>query len=207
MLLLLGVLIWRWPTEVGQQPKTAQIDTLPETQASEPNVMPRIAVVIEESPGKRYKEIFKKHLGIREVPMGSNSGPAVDSILSYCYLPPKNQWCAATASKMLGLAGIPNPRSGYTPSLVPKSKVIFKSGDSWTAFVSKYENQFEDMALVGSLYVPAKKRDGHLFGIAYVRDEYIYTYEGNVNDMCVAKKRHYSTISKICNFTPDESTY
>lgn len=168
---------------------------------------PSNTLPVLENHGARFREIFKFHLGMKEVPMGSNRGPGVDTLLSYCNLPPGNQWCAATCSKMMGLSNITNPKSGWTPTLVPKDKIIFKSGDSWPLFIKKYQYQLPDMVLIGSLYVAQKKRDGHSFGIAYIVDEYIYSYEGNVNDMMLAKKRHYSTISKICDWTPNESTF
>ena len=212
LLLLLYVLVWRWPskvTEVKTETKdsaTAVVvikDNHPEL--AKPEIKPIVAVANDY--GYNYREIFKFHLGIKEQPMGSNSGPGVDSLLRYCNLPPKNQWCAAACSKMMGLANVPNPKSGWTPSVAPKSKAIYKAGDSWPLFIKKYGPLIPDMVLTGSIYVAEKKRDGHSFGVIYIVDDYVYTYEGNVSDMMLAKKRHYSTISKICNWTPHESTY
>lgn len=155
----------------------------------------------------KFKKEFQKYLGVKETPLGCNCGVEINSMLKYCGLPPHNQWCAAAVCKVLGECEIDNPKSGWTPNVAAKSKAIYKKGDSWERFLKKYRSELDSMVLVGSIYIPSKKRDGHTFGIITIKDDYCYTYEGNVDDMCAARKRHISTISKICEYTPKSKVH
>jgi len=113
------------------------------------------------------------------------------------------QWCAATFCYVCGLANIPNPKSGYTPILVPKNRLIYQSGMNWERFVMENRDDIDNKVLAGSLYIPQKMRDGHTYAIVQVRGDYGMTYEGNVSDMVLAKKRYYRSINKIADWSPD----
>jgi len=71
----------------------------------------------------RVKQVYDSQIGIRE--SGLNGGAEVEKYLHYVNLPKGNPWCAAFVCWVFGKAGIANPRTGWSPSLFPASKVIW----------------------------------------------------------------------------------
>lgn len=195
----MGVSIWHWNRRVEYKepeidaPQTSIVDTIP-------NVVITKAVVANS--GKMFRQEFEKILGVKEIPDGSNRGPEVDEFIRYCGLEPDQQWCGCTFSWVYGQTGLNSPRSGYTPTLVPRSRIIYQAGQDWKQFYLQYRDSIDQMILSGSLYIKSKGRDGHLFAIVHIDEENVYSYDGNVSDMCLAKKRHYKAINKICNWSP-----
>lgn len=75
----------------------------------------RWALAIDSLPAERKKVVLYavEHVGIKEVPMGSNRGPDIDYWLKRCGVSipkdpkepaPKNAWCAAFVSYIVSLA-------------------------------------------------------------------------------------------------------
>lgn len=108
-----------------------------------------------------------------EEPRGSNWGAAVKSCLNYVGIDFPAPWCAAWASQKLSDAGIPGPRTGWSPSFVAwfKSRGLLQYGgypkSGWTFHI----------------YYPSLMRVGH---VGFVWDynfelRRITTVEANTN--------------------------
>ena len=71
------------------------------------------------------QQIYAAELGVREK-TGENDGPKVEEYLRHVKLKKGDPWCAAFACWVLDQAGIANPRTGWSPGLFAKSKVIWE---------------------------------------------------------------------------------
>src|SRR5690606_2232052 len=72
---------------------------------------------------EKIRRDYTSQIGIRE--KENNTGKEIEKYLRYVGLPEGNPWCAAFVCWVLGQANIDNPRTGWSPSLFPDSKIIW----------------------------------------------------------------------------------
>ncbi|WP_235833110.1 CHAP domain-containing protein [Arcticibacter tournemirensis] len=151
-------------------------------------------------PATRLQQIYTAELGIREA-TGRNDGNRVEAYLKYVGLKKGNPWCAAFVCYCLGKAGIPNPRSGYCPSMFPAGKVI------WTRELKVESSHNPSPGDVFGLYFPEKGRIAHVGFVDDWGDKYAVTVEGNTNEAgsregegVYRKRRLISSIYKVARY-------
>lgn len=71
----------------------------------------------------RVKQVYDSQIGVLE--SGLNGGSEVEKYLHYVNLSKGNPWCAAFVCWVFGQAGIANPRTAWSPTLFPASKIIW----------------------------------------------------------------------------------
>ncbi|WP_242696003.1 peptidoglycan-binding protein [Desertivirga brevis] len=122
---------------------------------------------------KDLRAIYTAEIGVKEK-SGKNDGVRVEEYLAYAGLKRGSPWCASFVCWALGKAGIPNPRSGYSPSLFPKSKQIWIRG-----------SPFPKKLLIGDvfgLYFPEKGRIAHVGFVDRIQSNMLISVEGNTNE-------------------------
>lgn len=141
------------------------------------------------------RAIYTVELGVKEQ-SGKNDGPRVEAYLAYVGLKRGNPWCAAFVCWALGKAGIPNPKSGYSPSLFPWIKKIWIRGDPFPQKLVAGD--------VFGLYFPEKGRIAHVGFIDEITGNTLISVEGNTNeagsregDGVLRKRRLLSSIYSI----------
>lgn len=152
------------------------------------------------------RAVYTAELGVRELSV-RNDGPEVEKYLSYVGLKKGQPWCAAFVCWALAEANIKNPRSGWSPDLLPASKVIWQRTRAIAA---------------GDIDAP---REGDVFGIWY-RDKgriahvgfvdkwdgnWMISVEGNTNEAGSAegdgvyrKRRLTASLYKVADFIQDK---
>ncbi|WP_442591539.1 peptidoglycan-binding protein [Pedobacter sp. AW31-3R] len=139
-------------------------------------------------------QIATNELGVREK-TGNNDGEKVEAYLKCVDLKKGQPWCAAYVSWVFAKAGFKAPRSGWSPSLFPSSRLARS-------------------ALPGNvlgIYFPAYKRIAHVGLITGVDGEWIVSVEGNTNvtgsregDGVYKKWRHIKTIYRMADWLRKE---
>lgn len=175
------------------------------------------------STAKRVQLIYTAEIGVREKQL--NSGPAVEKYLSYVNLPKGNPWCAAFVCWVYGLAGVENPRTGWSPDLFKSSKVIWNRAESRKLKVESKEkhqdgyslgsmpirqttkNQHPTTGDIFGLYFPEKNRIAHVGFIDEWDGTWVITVEGNTNvsgsregDGVYRKRRPVRSIYKVARY-------
>lgn len=147
------------------------------------------------------QKIYSAELGVREK-TGKNDGVRVETYLRYVHLKASNPWCAAFICWSLGQAGIPNPRSGWSPNLLPNSKLIWQRSRG----LSKQEKT-PKVGDVFGIWFPEKGRIAHVGFIDQWCDKYIISVEGNTNvsggiegDGVYRRRRVISSIYKVADY-------
>lgn len=109
--------------------------------------------------------IASQEIGVREK-TGKNDGIRVEEYLHSVGLHRGDKWCAAFVSWVYKKAGYPAPRTGWSPDLFPKKRLVKEPvpGD------------------VFGIYIPALGRIAHCGIIERVASDYRYTLEGNTNN-------------------------
>lgn len=143
------------------------------------------------------KKIYDSQIGIRE--RGNNTGLEVDKYLNYVNLKKGQPWCAAFVCWVYGQAGVENPRSGWSPALFKRNKVIWDRVESVKLKVESREkhkdgNSLESMSVhpttntqhpttgdIFGLFFPEKKRIAHTGFIDQWDGTWLITVEGNTN--------------------------
>ena len=157
----------------------------------------------------KVREIYNSQIGVRE--KQPNSGIAVEEYLCYVDLPKGNPWCAAFVCWVYGKAGVVNPKSGWSPDLFPRSKVIWSKGvesGKWKvighAQTLDLRPQISD---IFGLYFPEKGRIAHVGFIDQWDGTWLITVEGNTNDAgsregdgVYRKKRLVRTVYKVARY-------
>ncbi|WP_256009130.1 CHAP domain-containing protein [Desertivirga xinjiangensis] len=163
------------------------------------------------------RKIYTAEIGVREK-TGRNDGARVEEYLKYVDLSKGEPYCAAFASWCMGKAGIPNPRTGWSPSLFPADKVVWERSRSLSASPGpagltgpKYTPQSGD---VFGIYFPEKKRIAHVGFIEKWDDSWIITVEANTNsagsregDGVYRKRRLTASIYKVSSFITTKSQH
>jgi hypothetical protein len=141
-----------------------------------PGVNAGPSAYLPDSRINRVKQIYSSQIGVRE--KQPNSGVEVEKYLRYVNLPQGNPWCAAFVCWTLGQAGVANPRTGWSPSLFSKSKIIWSKGES-----SLFNGQKKKpgRADIFGLYFPEKGRIAHVGFVDEWQDPWVVTVEGNTN--------------------------
>jgi hypothetical protein len=116
---------------------------------------------------------YNRQLGVREA-TGKNDGKSVEVYLNYVKLSKGNPWCAAFVCWTLGVNGIENPRSGYSPVLFPKAKVIYQ--------LNIDKNGSPQKADVFGIWFANKNRIAHVGFVDVWGPQYVITVEGNTNE-------------------------
>lgn len=140
------------------------------------------------------KAVYDSQLGIRE--KRNNTGLEVEKYLSYAGLAKGQPWCAAFVCWVYGQAGVDNPRTGWSPSLFPASKVIWRKVESGKRKVESMRPPAYPSRLVTgnsqpatpctadifAIYFPDKRRIAHTGFIDSWDGSWLITVEGNTND-------------------------
>lgn len=128
--------------------------------------------------------------GVRELNL-ANRGKRVEQYLAYVGLQAGNPWCAAYLSWIYGQAGYAKPRSGWSPDLLPSSRLV---ADPKPADIL-------------GIYFPELKRIAHVGMVIRMEGDWALVSEGNTNDNgsregdgVYIKRRHIRTIAKYANW-------
>lgn len=117
-------------------------------------------------------DIYTSQIGVREA-TGKNDGPQVEAYLKYTKLGKGYAWCSSFCCWVYGQAGVENPRSAWSPALVPASKVIYGRG--------RKGNQIPQAGDVFGIYFANMKRVAHVGFVDKWGDKEVVTVEGNTN--------------------------
>lgn len=124
---------------------------------------------------KKLRKIYTSQIGVREL-TGRNDGARIESYLGYVHLRKGNSWCASFVCWALGKAGISNPRSGWSPDLLPDSKLI------WTRSRGLLKQGLVPQSGdVFGIWFPDKGRVGHVGFVDEWSEKWIISVEGNTN--------------------------
>ncbi|RZK48030.1 MAG: CHAP domain-containing protein [Pedobacter sp.] len=131
---------------------------------------------------KRVKAIYDAQVGVRE--QGHNAGRKVESYLAAVNLGKGHAWCAAFICWVYGQADIPNPQTGWSPSLFPSSKVIWQNFE--VATHPKWRGQASKAKIprtgdIFGIYFADKKRIAHAGFVDSWQSNWVITVEGNTN--------------------------
>ena len=147
------------------------------------------------------QRIYNAELGVREK-TGKNDGARVETYLRYVHLKSSNPWCAAFVCWALGQAGISNPRSAWSPNLLPNSKLIWQRSRG----LLKQEKTPKAGDVFG-IWFPEKGRIAHVGFIDQWCDKYIISVEGNTNisggiegDGVYRRRRMTSSIYEVADY-------
>lgn len=116
---------------------------------------------------------YSSQIGILEL-TGNNDGKQVEAYLKYVGLSKGNPWCAAFVCWVLGQNNVPNPKSGYCPSLFAKEDQVWKR--------TSKTNSLPLPGDVFGIYFPEKKRIAHVGFVDSWTHKTVNTVEGNTND-------------------------
>jgi len=130
----------------------------------------------------------EKEVGVCE--SGKNTGARVDQYNAYVGLR-KVAWCASFVSWCHGQAGYREPKTAWSPTLFPPSRIAKEAAPG----------------MVMGIYFPELRRIAHCGIVAHVKGNYVYTLEGNTNVSgsregigVFRKLRHKRTISKYADW-------
>ena len=156
----------------------------------------------------QIQQIYTAELGVREK-TGKNDGVRVEKYLRHVGLKKGDPWCAAFVCWVLDEAGVANPRTGWSPGLFPRSKVVWErdrkvaggrvAGKEVAVAGKEVAVAGEKVAVAGGRKVGAERslpQKGDVFGIwfpdkgriAHVgfvdswSDKWLITVEGNTNE-------------------------
>lgn len=122
----------------------------------------------------RLTEIYSSQVGVREIPAGSNWGPAVKQYLHSVKINFPAAWCAAFVHWCLDSAGIPNAVTAWSPTAQNSKNLIW------------YHNKFYEDPQPGDvfcLWFPKLRRIAHTGFYDHRINASIYqTVEGNTNE-------------------------
>lgn len=129
-------------------------------------------------------------LGVREL-TGNNDGLRVEAYLASAGLAKGNPWCAAYLSWVFRKAGFSQPRTGWSPSLFPASRLTKRAlpGD-----------------IIG-IYFPDMKRVAHVGLLERIDGDWCVSIEGNTSGVgsregsgVFRKRRHIRTIYQFADW-------
>lgn len=107
-------------------------------------------------------EVAQREIGVQEI--SENSGLRVDQYNAYVGLK-KVPWCASFVSWCFGQVGYAQPRTAWSPSLFPTNRLV--------------KEPLPGMVL--GIYFPKLKRIAHCGLVEQVKNDLVYTIEGNTN--------------------------
>lgn len=120
--------------------------------------------------------ITHSHIGIEEMPPGSNRSPFIDRINKKWGAPVGSYWCASFVAEMFDLAGAQTPKVGLAPSCDEWVKFAKKNG-TWVATADGL------LPEVGWAVVYGKPRpfDANHIGIISRNSPIVRSIEGNTS--------------------------
>ena len=150
----------------------------------------QIAQLPNTPKNNQLLNIAMSQVGISEA-TGNNDGPEVEKYLRYTGKQKGEPWCAAFVSWVFSQAGFTQPRTAWSPSLFPKSKLVKQSAP----------------AMVFGIYFKDKGRIAHVGLVEKLQHDWLYTIEGNTNvvgsregDGVYRKIRHLKTIKSFADW-------
>jgi hypothetical protein len=133
-------------------------------------------------------------VGLRER-TGNNDGARVEEYLAAVKLKSRNPYCAAFLSWVYMQEGFAKPRSGWSPDLVPLSRLT---------------HQYLPANIVG-FYYPELGRVAHVGMIETVQHHWAVTIEGNTNvsgsregEGIYRKRRHLKSVYRMADWIVPE---
>jgi hypothetical protein len=135
-------------------------------------------------------QLATAELGVREEG-GENSGLRVKEYLAYVGLGKGYPWCAAFVSWCYGQAGLPSPRTAWSPALFPKRR-LYKSPEIALGAVKTAD--------LFAIYSAKLGRIHHVGLIKSFAPGMLITVEGNSNDRVESRRRALSTVYAMANW-------
>lgn len=139
---------------------------------------------------ERIIRIAAKEIGVVEGAR-QNDGKRIREYLGYCYIKSHAAWCAAYLSFCFGQAGYKQPRTAWSPSLFPASRLVKEPKPG----------------VVYGIYFASLKRIAHCGLVEFVKNDLVYGLEGNTNlagsregDGVFRKIRHKRTIYRYADW-------
>ena len=123
--------------------------------------------IIKKKEDKEYGriiEIAEREIGVLESGC-QNCGASVAGYLNYVGIRYPAPWCAAWVSWCHGQAGYPQPRTGWSPALFPRERIV-REPRAGSVF---------------GIYFPELKRVAHCGIVAGLKGNYVQAIEGNTN--------------------------
>lgn len=162
-----------------------------------------ITVLCAAPPTKRdeVKKIYDSQLHVREM-TGKNDGLEVEKYLKHVGLEKGYAWCAAFVSWVYSEATIANPKSAWSPSMLPASKIIYQRNDKKKQLNPQTGDTF-------GIWFNNLKRVAHVGFVDEWQpsESYVITVEGNTNDAdsregdgVYRKRRLKSQIYQVADF-------
>ncbi|WP_225874606.1 C40 family peptidase [Pedobacter hiemivivus] len=143
---------------------------------------------IADGDARTIIETAKKEIGVREYM--ENGGPRVDQYNAYVGVK-KVAWCASFVSWCFGESGYAQPRTPWSPSIFPADRIA--------------KNPMAGMVL--GIYFEHLKRIGHCGIVLEVRNDWVFSVEGNTNlngsregDGVYRRTRHVRSIHRFANW-------
>ncbi|WP_316812836.1 peptidoglycan-binding protein [Pedobacter heparinus] len=134
--------------------------------------------------------IARAEVGVKER-TGNNDGPRVEEYLAYTGLKKGNPYCASFVSWCFHKAGYDQPRTAWSPSMFPASRMVKEPKP----------------ADVFGVYFPEFKRIAHAGIVAEIKGDWLVGYEGNSNndgsrngDGVYQRLRHKRTVSRYADW-------
>jgi hypothetical protein len=132
----------------------------------------------------------------------------VEEYLAYVGLPKGNPWCAAFVCWALGQAGIPGPKSGWSPDLFPEKRVIWSNSRHLSVSLpGKLQKLYPLPGDVFGIYFNDKKRIAHCGFLDRYNGSWVMTVEGNTNtagsrdgDGVYRKRRLMASLYKVADW-------
>jgi hypothetical protein len=150
----------------------------------------------------QVKQTYDSQVGIREQ-TGNNDGKSVENYLRYVHLQKGQPWCAALVCWVFGQTGVNHPRSGWSPSLFPDSKVVWQRDH----LQHRTHGPQPKPGDVFGIWFQEKKRIAHVGFIDEWGEKYAITVEGNTNiagsregDGVYRKRRLTSSLYRVSNW-------
>jgi hypothetical protein len=139
---------------------------------------------------QKIVEMAQAELGVRE--KGHNDGGQIRAYLAYVGIKHPAAWCAAWVSFVHRQAGYTQPKTAWSPSLFPASRLVKNANHG----------------LVFGIHYKALNRIGHCGIIERVDGDWLRVIEGNTNiagsregDGVFRRVRHQRTISCFSDWT------
>ncbi|MDM1295285.1 peptidoglycan-binding protein [Sphingobacterium sp. N143] len=134
--------------------------------------------------------IATAEIGVREEG-GENRGLRVKEYLAYVGLGGGYPWCAAFVSWCYGQAGLPSPRTAWSPALFPKRR-LYKPREISLGAVKTAD--------LFAIYSIGLGRIHHVGLVKSYKRGVLVTVEGNSNDRVESRRRPLSTVYAIANW-------
>ncbi len=153
----------------------------------------------------RTKKIYDAQIGVRE--QGTNAGKAIEAYLRYTGLGKGHPWCAAFVCWVYGQADVSNPKSAWSPSLFPKSKLIWQKQSP----IVRHGGSSPQTGDIFSIYFPDKGRIAHTGFVDKWDKNWVITVEGNTNlsgaregDGVYRKRRPVASLHSVADWISEK---